>query len=408
MGLFDNLTVGYEWETALLDDGFHMKDSKLLNKIIAELRREFPYSRTGTDGMWRMGDIIFEIRSGILKSFKEHEKKARMMTERIHQLAKKHKVIFYPSSSLEIYGRAFGLHVHVGTITDPGLANLVANKFSKYAPALIALSANSPVWKFKAGEFKSYRMSSNADWCSMPRRIVNPDFLYFLWGDDINVKFHYKPTVELRCGDSASSEIFLIEYAALSALSLVIISETEKDFKVSRNEYIENMVNRIQAFKYGLQAEFIIKGKTTTPGDLILDLLKRGRAVLKRFGCNKNDFSLILEMIKKRQTQSDFKKRIYDLIPDHYSYMAEMIRIMKDRKFFEKYLETAPVLPVIPQMKMEDFIMSQIDYRAELHYITENVTLPFNYVLNILEKLIKEKKLKKRMLPEYGYEYIRI
>ena len=52
MGLFDNLTVGYEWETALLDDGFHMKDSKVLNKIISELRIEFPYSRTGTDGMW--------------------------------------------------------------------------------------------------------------------------------------------------------------------------------------------------------------------------------------------------------------------------------------------------------------------------------------------------------------------
>ena len=393
MGLFDNLTVGYEWETALLNEEFHMLDSKLLNKIITDLRREFPYSRTGTDGMWRMGDIIFEIRSGILKSFKDHEKKAKEMTKKAHQLVKKYKAIFYPSSGLEIYGRPFGLHVHIGTITDPGLANLVANKFSKYAPALIALSANSPVWKFKAGEFKSYRMSCNADWCSMPRRIVNPDFLYFIWGDDINVKFHYKPTVE---------------YVALAALSLVIISETEKDFKVSRNEYFENMVNRIQAFKYGLQAEFIIKGKKTTPGDLILDLLKRGRSVLKRFGCSKNDFSLVLEMIKKRQTQSDFKRRIYDLIPDHYSYTAEMIRIMKDRKFFEKYLETAPILPVIPQMKMEEFIMSQIDYRAELHYITENVTLPFNYILKILEKLIKAKKLKKRMLPEYGFEYIRI
>ncbi len=408
MGLFDNLTVGYEWETALLNEEFHMLDRKLIDKIISELRREFPYSRTGTDGMWRMGDVIFEIRSGILKSFKELEKKAQVESERIHQLSKKHKVIFYPSSSLAIYGRAFGLHVHVGTITEPGLANLVANKFSKYAPALIALSANSPVWKFKAGEFKSYRMSCNADWCSMPRRIVNPDFLYFIWGDDINVKFHYKPTVELRCGDSASSERFLIEYAALAALSLVIISETEKDFKVTRNEYIENMVNRIQAFKYGLQAEFIIKGKKTTPGDLILDLLKRGRAVLKRFGCSKNDFSLVLEMIKKRQTQSDFKRRIYDLIPDHYSYTAEMIRIMKNREFFAKYLETAPVLPTIPQMKMEDFILSQIDYRAELHYISENVTLPYKYLLKILEKLIKEKKLKKRMLPEYGFEYIRI
>ncbi|MDD3626291.1 MAG: glutamate-cysteine ligase family protein [bacterium] len=407
MKLFDKITLGYEWETALLTEGYHIQSKEVLDSVVRKMCSKFPYSRTGPDGMWRIGEVIFEIRSGILESFNEHVKKTNEMYNSVLDICKEKNMHFYPSSAFEIYGRAFGLHVHIGTITDVSLANQVANKFSKYVPAFIALSCNSPVTKIKSGDFKSYRMSDNADWCSMPRRIVNPDYLYFVWGDDTCVKFQYKPTIELRCGDSASSLRFMIEYAAFSGLSILGFAETERNFSVSKSEYLENMINRIQATKFGLQSEFTVNGKATTPSELLLELFDRTRNVFSKFGCSKNDFKLILQMIKKKQTQADFKAEIFSHLPDQYAYTAEMVRIMKNKSFFEEYLENAPELETLKPINIDDFILEQIYIRSELAEIYDKVHLPTNYLVDRLDQLVSKGKLKKRMVPEKGFVYER-
>ncbi|HDS09375.1 MAG TPA: hypothetical protein ENN73_04030 [Firmicutes bacterium] len=405
MKIFDKITLGYEWETGLLTRGYHIQGKDIIDKIIRKMRCRFPFSRTGPDGMWRIGDVIFEIRSGILKSFPELLKKTTDMYDAVLEICKGEDTYFYPSAMFEIYGRPFGLHIHIGTITDVSSANLIANKFSKYIPAFIALSCNSPVSKIKSGEFKSYRMYNNADRCSVPRRIVNPDYLYFSWGDDTCVKFHYIPTIELRCGDSSSSLRFAIEYSAFAGLSILGLAETEKDFSVTKEEYIENMINRIQALKFGLQAQFTINGEKTTPGDLLVELFDRGRDIFQKFKCSKRDFSMISGMIEKKQTQADYKYEIFRQIPDQYAFTAEIIRLMRNRNFFEEYLETVASLETLPQLDIDEFILSGIFKRTELHHIYEHVSLPMNYLVERLDNLEKTGALKKRLVPEKGLVY---
>ena len=112
-------------------------------------------------------------------------------------------------------------------------------------------------------------------------------------------------------------------------------------------------------------------------------------------------------MIKKQQTQADFKEYIYSLNPDHYAFTAEMCRIMRDREWFERYIESAPILETLPMQSIEEFILSEIEFKNELAYIYERVHLPSTYLTEILDKLVKDKKIKKEMIPEKGWVYTR-
>lgn len=408
MKLFEKMTLGYEWETGIYNEAFHFASSSVLGEVISELREEIPGNRTGRDGMWRIGDMIFEIRSGVLKSFPELKSDIWRIYSTVKEITEKKNLHFYPTALLDIYGRPLGLHVHVGTITDPSQANALANYMSKYAPAIIALSANSPVKAFQHGQFKSYRIYNNADWCSVPRRIVHPDFVYFIWGDDICVKFHYKPTVEIRCADSPSFPNLLIELVALETLSMVGISEKVKNYRVAKKSYIDNMNNRFLAAKYGLQAEFTVNGKKTTPVKMIEELFELAKPVMPRFKCKLSDFKIIKRMLAKKQTQADFKKKIFELSGDVYSYSSEQVRIAKDPDAFVKYLKDANELPTMPAKEISEYILELIKDKITFSYLNEKINLPTNYLLEQLEKLIKQGKIKKKMIPERGFEYIKL
>ena len=67
-------------------------------------------------------------------------------------------------------------------------------------------------------------------------------------------------------------------------------------------------------------------------------------------------------MIKKRQTQADFKRDIYNLIPDHYTFTAEIHRIMRVREFFEKYLRS---LDVGKQKEVAPVLFAGVDISRE-------------------------------------------
>src|SRR6266576_4490569 len=167
----------------------------------------------------------------------------------------------------------FGMHVHVG-MSDPEEAIHVANGLRPYIPLLIALSANSPLWRGEPTGLMSSRVPifrafprvglppRFEGWADFERRVETLtesgaiEEYTFLWYD---VRPHPRlGTVEIRAMDSQTRVEHTI---ALSALVVSLVKLLTEEFSHPAGlpdppwEVLDE--NRWLAARHGLEAELV-------------------------------------------------------------------------------------------------------------------------------------------------------
>src|SRR5947207_4127705 len=167
----------------------------------------------------------------------------------------------------------FGMHVHVG-MADPQEAVYVANALRPHIPLLIALSANSPLWRGEATGLMSSRVPifrafprvglppRFEDWADYERRVetlsesgVIEDYT-FLWYD---VRPHPRlGTIEIRAMDSQTRVEHTIALSALVVSLVKLLTERFHD-AVGLPEPPWEVLdeNRWLAARHGLEAELL-------------------------------------------------------------------------------------------------------------------------------------------------------
>jgi len=199
----------------------------------------------------------------------------------------------------------FGMHVHVG-MADPEEAIHVANGLRPYIPLLIALSANSPLWRGEPTGLMSSRVPifrafprvglppRFEGWADFERRVETlsesgaiEDYT-FLWYD---VRPHPRlGTVEIRAMDSQTRVEHTI---ALSALVVSLVKLLTEEFSHPAGlpdppwEVLDE--NRWLAARHGLEAELIdhvSAGRVTVRG-LTESLLEELTPHAQELGCER-------------------------------------------------------------------------------------------------------------------------
>jgi carboxylate-amine ligase len=195
----------------------------------------------------------------------------------------------------------FGMHVHVG-MADPEEAIRVANGMREHVPLLIALSANSPLWRGDTTGLMSSRVPifrafprvglppTFADWEDFQQRVERmsdsgmiEDYT-FLWYD---VRPHPRlGTVEVRAMDSQTR----VEHtAALAALIACLVKEIVENPAGAAAEAPWEIIdeNRWMAARHGLEAGlFDTAAEARRPvRDLTRELLERIAPHASELGC---------------------------------------------------------------------------------------------------------------------------
>jgi carboxylate-amine ligase len=198
----------------------------------------------------------------------------------------------------------FGMHVHVG-MADPEETIHVANGLRPHVPLLIALSANSPLWRGQPTGLMSSRVPifrafprvglppRFADWADFERRVERmsasgliEDYT-FLWYD---VRPHPRlGTVEVRAMDSQTR----VEHTvALSALVVALVKQLVERFQSGEPEPPEPEweildENRWLAARHGLEAELFDEptGERRGVRELTERLLEEVRPHARDLGC---------------------------------------------------------------------------------------------------------------------------
>jgi carboxylate-amine ligase len=198
----------------------------------------------------------------------------------------------------------FGMHVHVG-MADPEEAIYVANALREHVPLLIALSANSPLWRGQPTGLMSSRVPIFrafprvglppyfAGWEDFVRRVETmsdsgliEDYTY-LWYD---VRPHPRlGTVEIRAMDSQTR----VEHTvALSALVLSLVKLLTEQFQRDPGqaeppwEILDE--NRWLAARHGLEAELLdhVSKRRVGVRELTATLLDRLAPHARELGCS--------------------------------------------------------------------------------------------------------------------------
>jgi glutamate---cysteine ligase / carboxylate-amine ligase len=197
----------------------------------------------------------------------------------------------------------FGMHVHVG-MADPHETIFLANSLRPYVPLLIALSANSPLWRGQQTGLMSSRVPifrafprvglppAFAGWEDFQQRVetlvaggVIEDYTY-LWYD---VRPHPRlGTIEIRAMDSQTR---LEHTVALAALVVALVKFLLEDYTpgVQPDEPAWELLdeNRWLAARHGLAAELLDHrtGERRGVREWTEELLGRLRPHAHELGC---------------------------------------------------------------------------------------------------------------------------
>lgn len=167
----------------------------------------------------------------------------------------------------------FGMHIHVG-LDSAEKAVHVNNGMRLHLPVLLALSANSPLWRGFPTGLHSYRTRiwrtvprtglppyycDFADWEERCRGLIQADVIEdytFMWWD---VRLHPRwGTVEVRVMDSQSE---LLHTAALVAMVQSTVKELAEGYErgetIPRYSYELLDENKWRAARYGLEGRLI-------------------------------------------------------------------------------------------------------------------------------------------------------
>lgn len=195
-----------------------------------------------------------------------------------------------------------GMHVHV-EVVDRDLGVEVLARLARWAPALLAMTANSPIWCGEDTGFASWRhpisvawplrgyppeFSDGAEYSETVARLVESgvvlDSGVVTWAARLSEDF---PTIELRIADAQLSPDDAVAFAAIvRALVEHIVINVQGG--VERIPYIPGIVNGAiwMAARDGLEGSLIdpAAGAALPAFEFIEQMLNTIRAELTRFG----------------------------------------------------------------------------------------------------------------------------
>ncbi|MCK4420413.1 hypothetical protein KAW48_01350 [candidate division WOR-3 bacterium] len=359
------LSLGYEWETILLNKYGIPPKSEEMAPLVSKIRKEIPLCRVGFDWISGLGRSLFEIRSGIVHNREELEERTRELLRLTIKFSKKEAFRFLPIGSYPPMGSAVGFHIHTGSWESTEGLQKLANNLIPYAPCFAALSVNSPLWGMSPLDppltVKSYRIKHHAQLMSPPS-YSDPAFSFLSWEPDITVKFLSHPTIEVRICDAPLSYEFANELTAF--VSSFIIEFKKHPIQFNKKNYIEGIDNRQRAMKDGLQALFLWEGKERKVTDILNEMLKIAQPTLKRIGYN--DLPLIKRMLSLKQTQADLLSFLFEQykgdVTDFTNYLAAGLNWLDDP--FKTYLDFAPELKTKKLMDIDEYLLSMIGKRS--------------------------------------------
>jgi len=384
---FHSLTVGYDWEMAVLKKTTESAGEDEIVKIADEIRKKLPWARTGID------IDLLELRMTIGSNWDEFKEKNRTLIACARKIATKKGYTILPIGARPTEQMPIGSHIHIGTIPDFTDAIRITNAMIPYVPCLVALACNSPFSRFDIGKFKSYRVAYNAEWCSFPVEMRIPQCARGGWGEDVQVRLPRKPTIEIRCLDSASDITLMEEYTALCAGLLYGVVKRAKKMKAERNMIEWHSMNRLSAAKDGLQATLYWYGENKPVTAIFSEIFSIAYEGMEIFGASVDDLKIIKQMISKRQTQSDFLKLFIELDNDPASLFRTLMTVLSDDNAFKTYLKKAKKLPVRKPLSLEEYILSNITKDVPHFHLYMLSPLPSYHLSRLLRKLEAEGKI---------------
>jgi carboxylate-amine ligase len=235
----------------------------------------------------------------------------------------------------------FGMHVHVG-LADPEEAIYVANALREHVPLLIALSANSPLWRgaptglmssrvpiFRA--FPRVGLPPRFDgWQDFARRVdamsdagLIEDYTY-LWYD---VRPHPRlGTVEIRAMDSQTRVEHTVSLTALVVSLVKLLVESYQRGVTQRESPWEILdENRWLAARHGLDAELLDHscGRRRGVRELSREMLAQLQPHARELGCERELAGV--EDILRSGNGALRQQMVYEANHDLRELMAEIV-----------------------------------------------------------------------------------
>jgi gamma-glutamyl:cysteine ligase YbdK (ATP-grasp superfamily) len=384
----DPLTIGYDWEMAVLRRTGENVAEEDVAWLSDELRRRLPWTQTGTDLE------LIESRIGALRSFSELLAKSERFEVELRRILKEREWVLLRAGTRPFEREPVGAHIHVGTVRDWTAAIEIQNAMARYVAPLVALMANSPIYRRRTGQYKSYRVASYAEWCSRPQAVVDPTFSQPDWGGDVCTKLAIGSTVELRVGDGVSSTRLMCEVVALVAGLMYHVAEREGDRKLSGQDYETIMVNRWRAAKYGLQAVLTWGGREEPVQTVLTSMVELAQDGMKLLGASRDDLRVVRAMIRKRQTQADFQLAVFAKERgDAHRMTRTMANIQRDPSAFERYLRRAPTLEVLRPADYAAHILSGVEIETPYPLVLRQTPLSPAALDAILDRFVADGRL---------------
>ncbi len=403
--LFNPLTMGYDWEMAVLKETMESAGDEEIIRLSDDIRNVLPWSRVGID------EDLLEARLGVVRSWDELVTKNVEYMEEARKLAAKRKYSLVPIGTRPTEHSPIGSHIHTGTCTDVSMAIALKNRMMRFVPVFVSIAANSPHYRQRSGEYKSYRIFTNAEWCSDPQQPFHPRLGRDTWGEDVTVKVWWNSTIELRCCDSASDVNLMCELTVLAAGLMHALSKNLDVDKMecSADDVSSTAINRWRAAMYGLQAKMIWDGEERPVTEIarsMIDVAEEGMSVL---GASKKDLSVIDTMLKKRQTQADFVIALAEGDPDPHRLLRTIATIYdRDHDAFKSYLGIAPALPVVEPVSMDDFLLSKITKDVPAFEVAVLTPLsPYDFDA-LIERLRRQGRVRVEDDPQWGRKISRL
>jgi gamma-glutamyl:cysteine ligase YbdK (ATP-grasp superfamily) len=400
---FDPLTVGYDWEMAVLRRSGENVSEKDVVELSDLLRSRLPWAETGTDLE------LLESRIGAIGSFAELlSKSARFDDELRAELARRGWGLLR-TGTRPFQMEPVGSHIHVGTVGSTRVAVGVQNAMVPYTAAFAALAANSPVYRGRTGAYKSYRVASFAEGCSTPQAVVRPEMSQWIWGTDVNAKHAWGSTVELRVADCVGMVRLMCELTALAAGMMVHVARHRLDRDIAEDEYREFLINRWRASRHGLQAVFDRDGRRVEVVTLLTEMLDMAQDGMKLLGASVEDLRIVRRMLRKRQTQADFQTALLELDDrDPYRFTRTMMTVQRDPGAFERYLRTAPTLPALEPEDHDAFLLDLVEVETPYHVLLRATPLGPDALDRVLERFVCERRVVKGRTPLGDRTYTRL
>jgi glutamate---cysteine ligase / carboxylate-amine ligase len=235
----------------------------------------------------------------------------------------------------------FGMHVHVG-MADPEEAVGVANGLRPHVPLLIALSANSPLWRGGLTGLMSSRVPifrafprvglppHFEDWSDFERRVETmsasgliEDYT-FLWYD---VRPHPRlGTIEIRAMDSQTRVEHTVALSALAVSLVKLLTEELQAGEVPQDPPWEILdENRWLAARHGLDAELfdLAAGGRRGARELTEELLERLAPHARALGCEA-ELGGVEDLLREGNGAAR-QKMVYEANHDLRELMAEIV-----------------------------------------------------------------------------------